>query len=295
MVADMWEANEQQYAVAFLVFTSVGGGVLGPVIGGFAEYYLNWRWCTWIQLIAGIFVQIIHASCVPETRTAICLDQIARKKRECGESPNVYGPNERKKLKERFPPKEILLHTLRPFAMFYKEPIVLILSLLSGFADALIFMFIQSFEIVYKKWDFDAIQIGLAFTPILIGYFVAWASWVPAIKRNMAEREKKPDDQRAQYEARLYWLLYLAPTLPIGLLIFAFTSVAPHWIGTMVGSFFIGIANYAVYMATIDYMVCAYGQFAASATGGNGFARDFLAGALTVPAAPFFIGKTSSS
>lgn len=30
-------------------------------------------------------------------------------------------------------------------------------------------------------------------------------------------------------------------------------------------------------MATIDYMVAAYGPYAASATGGNGFARDFLA------------------
>ena len=41
-------------------------------------------------------------------------------------------------------------------------------------------------------------------------------------------------------------------------------------------------------MTTIDYMICAYGPYSASATGGNGFARDILAGALTVPATPFF-------
>lgn len=41
-------------------------------------------------------------------------------------------------------------------------------------------------------------------------------------------------------------------------------------------------------MATIDYMICAYGPYSASATGGNGWARDFLAGVLTVPATPFF-------
>ena len=34
-------------------------------------------------------------------------------------------------------------------------------------------------------------------------------------------------------------------------------------------------------------MICAYGPYAASATGGNGWARDFLAGVLTVPATPF--------
>jgi len=42
-------------------------------------------------------------------------------------------------------------------------------------------------------------------------------------------------------------------------------------------------------------MICAYGPYSASATGGNGWSRDFLAGVLTVPATPFFtnIGKSS--
>lgn len=39
-------------------------------------------------------------------------------------------------------------------------------------------------------------------------------------------------------------------------------------------------------MATIDYMVAAYGPFAASATGGNALARDFLAGVAAMYAAP---------
>ena len=43
MIADMWEADKQQYAVAFVVFSSVGGSILGPIVGGFSEAYLNWR------------------------------------------------------------------------------------------------------------------------------------------------------------------------------------------------------------------------------------------------------------
>ncbi len=53
----------------------------------------------------------------------------------------------------------------------------------------------------------------------------------------------------------------------------------------------VGIANYSIYMATIDYMVCAYGPYSASATGGNGWSRDFLAGVLTIPATPFFTSE----
>jgi hypothetical protein len=59
LVADMWEANEQQFAVAFVVFSSVfvsghhlwtryetrtdaQGSVIGPLVGPFIEANLTW-------------------------------------------------------------------------------------------------------------------------------------------------------------------------------------------------------------------------------------------------------------
>jgi len=70
-----------------------------------------------------------------------------------------------------------------------------------------------------------------------------------------------------------------APLEAIDLFGFAWTSIGPpvHWTAPLIFSGLFGIANYVIYMATIDYMVAAYGPYAASATGGNGFARDFLA------------------
>ncbi|KAJ8098532.1 MFS general substrate transporter [Lipomyces tetrasporus] len=273
MVADMWDADTQQYAVACVVFSSVAGSVVGPLVGGFVEEYLGWRWTIWIQLIFGGFVQIVHLLVVPETRTTIMLGQIAKERRKNGE--NVYGPYEIIPWKERFSLKEICITWIRPFKMFVTEPIVLTLSLLSGFSDALIFMFIQSFGLVYDQWGFDTVALGLSFIPILVGYLIAWLSFYPVIQRNMAERRRKPDDEQAQYESRLWWLLYTVPFLPIGLIGFAWTSVGPpvHWMGTMVFSAMVGIANCSIYMTTIDYMVCAY---------------DILAGILTIPATPFF-------
>ena len=245
MIADLWDADGQQYAVAFVVFSSVGGSILGPVVGGFSEAYLDWRWSIWIQLIFGGAVQIAHFFLVPETRTTIMMDRIAKRRRkETGE--NIWGPGELEPFRDRFSAKEVIVTWIRPFKMFLTEPIVLTLSLLSGFSDALVFMFIQSFALVYKQWNFGTVELGLAFLPILVGYFIAWLLFIPAIRRNIAERKAKPEDEKAQYESRLWFLLYTAPCLPIGLIGFAWTSLPQnHWIGTMIFSAIIGIANYA--------------------------------------------------
>ena len=218
------------------------------------------------------------------------MDRIAKKRRKDGTNPNIYGPNEITPFKERFSAKEVIITWIRPFKMFATEPIVLTLSLLSGFSDALIFMFIQSFSLVYTNYNWGTIAQGLSFLPILIGYLIAYLMFIPAITRNKREREQNPDDEKAQYESRLWWLLYTAPCLPIGLIGFAWTSGGPPlpWIASSIFAAIVGIANYSIYMATIDYMICAYGPYSASATGGNGWSRDFLAGVLTIPATPFF-------
>lgn len=260
MIADMFESDEQQYAVAYIVFSSVGGSSLGPVVGGFVQQFLDWRWTIWIQLIFGGFVQILHFFCVPETRSTIMMDRIAKKRRETGQDPNIYGPNELTPLRERLDGHELLVTFLRPYKMFLTEPIVLTLSLLSGFSDALIFMFLQSFSLVYTQYGFSPLAQGLAFLPIIIGYFIAWLSFIPVIRRNIKQRKENPEDEHIQYESRLWWLLYTAPCLPIGLFIFAWTILPNvHWIGSMIAAAIIGIANYSIYMATIDYMICAYG------------------------------------
>ncbi|KAI0015021.1 major facilitator superfamily domain-containing protein [Xylariomycetidae sp. FL0641] len=300
MIADMFESDNQQNAVAYIVFSSVGGSILGPIVGGFVEIlppHKAYKWCIWIQLIFGAAVQALHFFTVPETRTTIMLNNIAKKRRKSGQDPNVYGPDEIESFWDRFTWRELFHTWFRPFRMFLTEPIVLVLSLLSGFSDALIFMQIQSIALVYDQWGFNSWQIGLAFIPFGVGYVLGWLFFIPSFRRNKARRERNPDDEHAQYESRMSLLLWLAPCLPIGLIIFAWTSLGPpiHWIGSMFGTAIIGVANYAIYMATIDYMICAYGPYSASATGGNGWARDFLAGVLTVPATPFYtnIGKES--
>ncbi|KAJ5574024.1 Major facilitator superfamily domain general substrate transporter [Penicillium hispanicum] len=285
MTADMWEADDQGFGVAFVVLSSVGGSTIGPVFGGFIGQYLTWPWVFWVQLIVGAFTQVLHFFLVPETRATILVDKEAKRRRKNGE--DVWGPNELKA--SRLDLKEVLHLWRRPFEMFLREPIVLFLSLLSGFSDALIFVFTESFSLVFAQWDMDTLAIGLTFCALLIGYVIAYFIFLPDVYRQMQLRKKHGAASRYA-ERRLLLLLFIAPLEPIGLLGFAWTSMGPPipWIAPLIFAGMIAIANYAIYMATIDYMVAAYGPYSASATGGNGFARDFLAGIATMYATPMY-------
>lgn len=41
MVADLYRADDQQYAIGFIVFSSVLGSVLGPIFGGFIQAFVS--------------------------------------------------------------------------------------------------------------------------------------------------------------------------------------------------------------------------------------------------------------
>jgi MFS family permease len=203
VLADMWEPEDQEYAVAFLVLSSVGGSVVGALVGGFVQNYLSVPWLFWILLIFGACVQAIHFIFNPETRSTILLDKEAKRRRKTGEEPNVYGPSF---FRAKMTMKEIWTIWYRPFYMFFTEPIVLWLSLLSGFSDALIFSFLESFSLVYKQWGFGTIGITLAFLPLLIGYIISYLSYLPSIHRFRGQRRANPGS--VSPEKRLWWLLF---------------------------------------------------------------------------------------
>ncbi|RYO84001.1 hypothetical protein DL762_005871 [Monosporascus cannonballus] len=266
VIADMYHPEDTgfQYAVAFVILSSVGGAPIGAVIGGFVGQYRPGEWIFWTLMIMGGIVQALHFFLLPETNTFILMDREARRRRENG--VEVYGPNEVKK--PRFSGREILKVWWRPFLMFLTEPIVVWLSLLSGFADMLVFIFLEAFTPNFRQYGFETYQIGLAFLASIVAYTISYLTYLPVIWHHNKTRKIDPD--RLSPESRLGG------------------SSSLHWIAPIIFAAVIGIANYGVYKSSIDYMIAAYGPYAASATGGNDLARDVLAGLAALYAHPLY-------
>lgn len=104
---------------------------------------------------------------------------------------------------------------------------------------------------------FQTDQWTNTFCRLLVGYVIAYFSCFPYIIRQTRIRKADPDALAP--ETRLWWLLYTVPLLPLGLFGFAWTSLGPSrgipWIAPMIFSSMVGIANFTIYMTTIDYMV----------------------------------------
>ncbi|TIA87084.1 hypothetical protein E3P99_03395 [Wallemia hederae] len=278
VVADMWGPDNHQYGLAYVVWSSVSAAAIAPLVGGFIRVYAqpgpSWRWIFYVEIIKGVACQL---ACffLPETRSTILLDREAQRRRKeaakQGIELNIWGPNEVKE-------QRITLHE-----------IVEANDQIPGFSDMLIFIFLDSFADVFGQWGFTPWQTGLCFVSILVAYLLVWGSYLPFFR---SAEKKRSRGVNVAPEERLYWLLWLAPLEAIGLFGFAWTSLGPdrgvHWFGPVFFAGVIGIANYAIYMSTVDYMVAAYGEYSASACGGNGFARDFLSGIAAMFATPFY-------
>nr|OQO17294.1 hypothetical protein B0A51_15721 [Rachicladosporium sp. CCFEE 5018] len=303
IVADMFEPMDQQYAVLYISYASCAGSVIAPIAGGFVEAYLPWQWVFYLQLILGVVAQTAHYFIVPETRSSVMLDKTARRRRKAaiaqkaGSQPSdmtLFGPNEFKgNFLERTDFKECRDLMWRPYHFLLTEPIVAFLSLLSGFSDALIFTGLNSFGMVLTLWGFGPVPTGLSFFSLLLGYTLGAVFFIPFFRRNTKAIERGNGQLSAiKPEARLLPLLFTSVLLPLGFLGFGFSALGPplvpHWIIPQVFIVLIGIANLAIYVATIDYMVAAYGAYCASATGGNGFCRDFLAGIAALYVNPLY-------
>lgn len=223
------------------------------------------------------------------------LNRKAKKMRKADPNCSIRGPTE----DEKFNWKDAAKLMGRPYKMLATEPIVLFLSLLSGFSDALIFSFLESYGYVFGPggWNFTPSQLGLAMFALFIGYWAAWGSYLPVIRRHTQQRRA---GKQLAPESRLWFLQYVVLGLPIGLFGSAFVVGGPPlpWIAPLIFAVLIGWANMAIYYATIDYMVAAYGgKYSASATGGNGFSRDVLAGICSFYTGPMYhkLGNQNST
>ncbi|KAI3395963.1 hypothetical protein diail_602 [Diaporthe ilicicola] len=276
-IADMFIPTKGAYGIAFWGLFAICGPTLGPLIGGFVVEARGRTWIFVVIFLIASFTLLILFFLLPETSAANILHKRANRLRKLTGNQKLVCEADIASYERGFPLKEMLMNTLvRPFTMPFTEPIVLALDLYAAFIYGLLFMWFESFPIVFVEiYGFGLGTSGLMFLGILIGAILtlpAYFWWLRTFFGPKAAKHGKLVPE---------WALppcYVgAITLPVCLFWFGWTSRPDiHWIVPVIGTAFFSVAVVLLFNALFNYLVLAYPKQAATVLAGNVLSRCIL-------------------
>lgn len=275
--------TKETLAAPMMIYSAapfLGPGI-GPIVGGFVNYNVDWRWTYYIILIwAGIQVVAI-AVLVPETYAPVVLRNKARKKRaETGDE----SWRAKIEIVEKSIFRTVVRSLYRPFLILFLDPMCFSLCLFSAVLLGTLYLFFGALPLVFGDiYRFNSWQNGLVFLGILIGMLIAILSdpiWHYLYLHQLDMHEKKHGERGSEPEYRLPSSMVGSWFCVIGLFWFGWTIYPSiHWIVPIIGTGFFGIGIILVYSAFFTYLVEYFPLYAASALCANSFARSIFAGA----------------
>ncbi|KAF3020787.1 hypothetical protein E8E15_005233 [Penicillium rubens] len=134
ILADMFDPVERGIAMAIFAAATFIGPVAGPIIGGFVTIsYLGWRWTEYITAIWAFATAAVALLVIPETFEPTLLVQRAKRLRHKTKNWALHAKAEEKVVNYR---DIAVRYLLRPFQMLLQEPILLLVTLYTGFIYA---------------------------------------------------------------------------------------------------------------------------------------------------------------
>ncbi|QFZ28682.1 putative drug proton antiporter [Clavispora lusitaniae] len=252
----------------------IGPG-LGPLISGFVNEHLNFRWTFYIMAIWSGVVMVAVIFFIPETYEPVLLKKKAIRLRKTTGDDRWFAPIELNKASIY---ESIILSSKRPILLIFRDNMTLALCFYSGFVLAIVYMFFVSFPYIFESvYGFSLQDQGLSFVGLILGLGITAFVSPPIFDHILEKLTKKNGYYCTEY--RFLPLIVGVFIIPIGLFIIAWTSYPQcHWIAPIVGSFFYGMGTILVFNGIFSYTVEAYRKYTASAMATNSFVRSAMSG-----------------
>ncbi|KAI1411776.1 putative bicyclomycin resistance protein [Hypoxylon sp. FL1857] len=275
-VSDVFRREHIQAPMVIIALSPFIGPSLGPLLGGFINYYTTWRWTYYAMLIWAFVELVMIVLFAPETYHPIKLREKARKLRKETGDERWKAPMEKS---TKSVARSIGYSLLRPFQLLIFEPMCLLLCLFSAILLGVLYLFFGAFGLVFgNTYGFNLWQTGLCFLGIFVGMIISSAS--DPIWRRINHRILERNNGVHEPEFRLPPAIAGALLTPIGLFIFAWAAYPwVHWIVPVIGSAIFGCGTLLVFTGVFTFLVDAYPLYAASALAANSFTRCTFAAA----------------
>ncbi|KAG6178292.1 hypothetical protein E4U36_006538 [Claviceps purpurea] len=282
-VSDLFARGALQAPMALFSASPFVGPSLGPIMGGFINYHVDWRWTYYVLLMWSGVVWVAVVMFVPETYHPILLQKKAKNLRKKTGDDRWTAPADKV---QRSIVRAIGQSLLRPFQLLIFEPMCLNLCLFSAILLGILYLFFGAFPLVFggANHGFNAWQIGLSFTGIMVGMVLGVMTdplWYRVRSKLVDKLEAETGVQGAsEPEFRLPPAIMGSLLVPAGILMFGWSSFPwVHWIVPIIGSCIFAVGNVLVFTSIFTFLVDAYPLYAASALAANAFVRCIFAAA----------------
>ncbi|KAF7761644.1 hypothetical protein Agabi119p4_9636 [Agaricus bisporus var. burnettii] len=269
-ISDMF--SDQTVATPMAVYTICPflGPVVGPVVSGFINDHLDWRWTYYIILMWAFGQLIAIFLFIPETYVPVLIK--AKLIRQ-----NLHHASETKMHTVKHVAKAIAFSCYTPFRLLFSDMMALLLDTWNAVILGILYLAFQVFPIIFEGGHgFTVQETGLGYLGIGLGMIIGLATQ-PYWNRFYI-RVSQRNGGILPPEARLYMGQVGGICVSVGLFWLAFTTYpAVPWIVPILASVPFGCGIYFVYASTFTYLVTTYRPIAASAMAANSAMRSTFA------------------
>ncbi|KAE8378046.1 major facilitator superfamily domain-containing protein [Aspergillus bertholletiae] len=289
-VEDMWSSQPRIWVMFLWTIASNLGLCVGPIMGTYISVLLNWRWLFYVyaSIIGVMSVLFIF---IRESRPSLLLT------REVDKLNLSTGHSFQALNHDHHPDLRTFLKTalLRPALLFFKEPLVLTISVMVAFAFSLLYIFTEALQPIYETLGFSQTQSSLAFLAIACGI---WFSTLTRLLDNKIFDARRRKNLPFRPEDKLIGLAIGAPVLAVSLWWFSWT-IPPkvsntHWIVPSIPLAMMGYALNEFDTVLYCYLGDCYLSYSASATAAVAFLRALLSGVFPLFTKQMFEGLTAN-
>lgn len=258
-VGDLFAKDELQLPMALFSIAPFIGPSIGPLLGGFINYNVSWRWTYYVLLIWGVVLLVAIIVLVPETyrklpvkhvwkqpltwADPILLRNKARQMRKDTGEEKWMAPTEKT---EKSVIKAVSRSLLRPFQLLIFEPMCLSLCIFSAILLGILYLFFGAFPLVFTtNHGFNLWQIGLSFMGIGVGMIIAimtdpiWHRKRDQLIRELEQETGIPGQSEPEF--RLPSAIVGSFLVPAGIFMFGWSTYPwVHWIVPIIGSTIFG-------------------------------------------------------
>ncbi|KAH9208284.1 major facilitator superfamily domain-containing protein [Leptodontidium sp. 2 PMI_412] len=287
---DMFNMNNRVWLMYAWACATTGGLLIGPIYGSYIAAALGWRWVFHIAaIITGIFAFLLLF--IKESRPSRLLSQRLATLQGNGEMPNLRINNP-----DHTPDFQTFAKVAlrRPIRLFFTDPIVFLVSIMSAVGWALIYLFTESLPVIYAGFGFSRKESSLLFLAILVGIFFGI---FPRMQDWRVLKQRKLNGQPLHPEDKLVGFIYAAPCLAFGLWWLTLT-VPPAsnlpWYASIIGLVPIGFATNEFACTLSGYLADTYTIYASSAFAAMSFFRAILGGVFPLIGEPMYVNLGSN-